>query len=118
MLWIVLGLDSRRLDPLFIFLVASGSIKIPQHGLYRPNIPFFHTACLAFHNGNKVLRESHANVRADSCENMPPAMQLEQKSPGESDVVLELGDIAAQVEVDVPEEVAKEEAGWLWSAKS
>lgn len=73
---------------------------------------------MALNDSDKILGESHANVSADAGEDVPPAVQLKEKAPWKSDVVLDFCDIAAQVEVDAPEEVAEQEVCCLWSAKS
>jgi uncharacterized protein YdeI (BOF family) len=95
--------------PLHVFLDSSSSIKVPQHSSHRPDKPFFHTICLALDDGDEVLCESHANVSANACKDVPPTVQLEDETPRKSDVMFDFRDIAAEVKVDAPEEVAEKE---------
>lgn len=62
---------------------------------------------MAFLNGDQVLSESHANVSANACEYVPPAVQLEEEAPRKADVVFDFRDIAAKMEVDAPKEVSE-----------
>ena len=39
---------------------------------------------------------------------MPPAVQLEEDTPGEAEAAFEARDVGAEVDVDVPEEVGEE----------
>ena len=93
--------------PLHVFLDSSSTIKVPQHSLHRPDKPFFNAICLALDDGDEVLCESHANVSANACKDVPPTMQLEDETPRESDIMFNFRDIAAEVKVDAPEEVAE-----------
>jgi hypothetical protein len=92
-----------------VFLNASRSIEIPQYRPHRPDKSLFNTVCLALNDSDEVLGQSHADVSTNTREDVPPAMQLEKEAPWKSDVVLDSGDIAAEVKVDTPEKVAKQE---------
>ena len=92
-----------------VLLYTPSSVKVPQYCLDWPDKALLNTVRFALDNSDKVLGQSHTNVSTNACEDVPPAMQLEEEAPGKSNVVLDPGDIAAEVEVDTPEEVAKQE---------
>jgi hypothetical protein len=57
-------------------------VQIPQHSFDRPDKPLFNPTCLSMFNGNEILNKCHTCIRTNSCENMPPPMQLEEEAPG------------------------------------
>ena len=97
--------------PLSTFLEVLSRINISQDSFYRPNKALLNTVGFTIHNSDQVFSECHANISTNAREDMPPAMQLEKKAPRKSNVVFDLCDIAAEVKVDIPEEIAEEEVG-------
>ena len=84
-------------------------VQIPQNCLDWPHEPFFDNARFTLGDCDQMSDECHPNVRTYACKDVPPAVKLENESPRKADILLEGRDVAAQMKIDAPEEVSKEE---------
>jgi hypothetical protein len=89
------------------------ALQIPQHCSDRPHETLLDTARLAIFDRDQILDEGHTNVCTDSGENVPPAMKLEEEPPRQTESVLEARDVRAEMEINVPEEVAEETRSYM-----
>lgn len=46
-------------------------------------------------DSDKIFHDSHTDIRADTSEDVPPAMQLENETPRQTNIMLECCDVAA-----------------------
>ena len=65
-----------------VFLDRPSCVNVSQDRFYWPDKAFLHTVCSSLIDRDKVLSKGHTDVGANTREDVPPAMQLEEEAPG------------------------------------